>query len=314
MLKKLLFFIVLLLGTTDSYSQIVNRTWLDGLRNATVAIGKIVEKEEIQDSINVKRRFFKVLGTGILVRLTDSTINRPFLITARHLIIDPKTNTYPNSIQVRFSWFEDKNLEENIGITIKLKIDNIPNFLVHPDNDVDLVIIPLDVSQEEAGRSTVAPLSINNFESPDGFYEGRSLFVLGFPGQVPAEFSTKTILRTGSIAWVSPIAPDSNYILIDCNIFPGNSGGPVFTVPTGIDRSGSFNVGGEFKFIGIVSSIFKQPFETLIEEDPLIITDKGKILNIYAISSMALCKVEPAVKVKELLDEVVKIYHTNKSK
>ena len=41
--------------------------------------------------------------------------------------------------------------------------------------------------------------------------------------------------------------------LVDANLMPGNSGGPVFHVPTGVNRFGEFSIGGKLSLIGIVS-------------------------------------------------------------
>ena len=41
--------------------------------------------------------------------------------------------------------------------------------------------------------------------------------------------------------------------MVDANLFPGNSGSPVFRVPTGLTREGSFVLGWRVAFLGIVS-------------------------------------------------------------
>lgn len=53
---------------------------------------------------------------------------------------------------------------------------------------------------------------------------------------------------------MSPGDPTGQPFLIDAMVFPGNSGGPVFRQPTGVDRLGNMNVGGRVSFLGAGSN------------------------------------------------------------
>jgi hypothetical protein len=41
--------------------------------------------------------------------------------------------------------------------------------------------------------------------------------------------------------------------LIDANIYPGNSGGPVIKIPIGVDKYGTYNLSGKPLLLGVVS-------------------------------------------------------------
>lgn len=62
--------------------------------------------------------------------------------------------------------------------------------------------------------------------------EGDGVFVLGFPLGMPGAMRNDTIVRQGIVARVRDWFEDrSKTIMIDANIFPGNSGGPVVLKP-----------------------------------------------------------------------------------
>src|SRR5207237_8206933 len=83
--------------------------------------------------------------------------------------------------------------------------------------------------------------------------EAAQVLVLGYPAAVANDFGRRALLRQGIVAWVSPENPAGKPFLIDANIFPGNSGGPVLLLPTGIDPAGHVLPGGAVKFLGLVS-------------------------------------------------------------
>ena len=119
------------------------------------------------------------------------------------------------------------------------------------------------------------------------------------------EFWTKAILREGIISWIAPIEPGKNRILIDCNVFPGNSGGPVFKMPNGIDKQGNLVLGGKYKFLGIVSErrLSPNPIQAM-GHGPIIINPQGSAL--YSLESMGIGVIEPCTRVLELLNEFKK--------
>jgi hypothetical protein len=84
-------------------------------------------------------------------------------------------------------------------------------------------------------------------------YDGEDVFVLGFPALVGEQYQQRALMRSGIIAWTDSSGPADHEFLIDARIFPGNSGGPVFSSPAGIDRDASISTGKPIRLVGLVS-------------------------------------------------------------
>jgi S1-C subfamily serine protease len=113
------------------------------------------------------------------------------------------------------------------------------------DSDIDVAVINLDAEVltrdgiafsyfksdvHVAGRRYVADLEI---------LEGDFGYVLGFPMGMVGQERNFAIVRQGTIARIRDyLADKSKEILMDCMIFPGNSGGPVITRPEAVDLKG----------------------------------------------------------------------------
>jgi len=70
--------------------------------------------------------------------------------------------------------------------------------------------------------------------------EGDGVFVLGFPMGISGEERNYTIVRNGIIARIQDwLHEKADEFLIDANVFPGNSGGPVVTRPESVQISGT---------------------------------------------------------------------------
>jgi hypothetical protein len=240
-------------------------TWLDVWREATVSIG-IADTANIEqpDGKMVKKKIFIVVGTGVLFYSPWDKTLTPFLVTAKHIFLEPSSAWEPESLKIRFSWFDDKPVDKYFGITLKLKEKGKRIWFPHPNDSVDIACIPLIISPKEAGREKATVMPFGNFVSPEEIYDGAQIQVLGYPSAVGPNYWNKAILRQGIISWSSPTNPEFNEILIDCNIFPGNSGGPVFKVPTGTDRYGNFIAGGKASFLGIVSQMQFAKFPVIV--------------------------------------------------
>jgi hypothetical protein len=120
----------------------------------------------------------------------------------------------------------------------------------------DLAIIPatqglLDRIETEPHR--VLALEPENFADDASTYEGEDLIVLGYPALIGEEYLQRALMRSGVVAWTDPTGASDHEFLIDARIFRGNSGGPVFSTPSGVDRNGSISTGRQFKLLGLVS-------------------------------------------------------------
>jgi hypothetical protein len=222
------------------------------------------------------------------------------LMTAKHVFQYNKLNWHPINLQLRFSDSDTLSFDKYLGIKLTLENSGRKLWYPHPDSTVDLACIPI------SGNSITSTDQVNIATIPYGaiagineIYDGSDIFVLGYPGFAGSEILVKSILRKGTISWTNPNNPLRNPFMIDCNIFPGNSGGPVFTLPTGMEYSGNIKDGGYIKFAGIVTKVYndKEPAIDINGNDVYDNTNK----KIYYLQRSALAEIEPASRVQELL-------------
>lgn len=279
-------------------------SWLDRWREATVAIGakKLVKIGDSPGNL-VEKEIFYVVGTGVVFGLPGQTTGVPWLVTARHVLHDPDKNWTPESVQIRFAWSDDKAVDEDLGITLRIRDKDGPLWVEDESGKVDLAAIPLEIPAKEAGREKIRAIPIENFAEAKDVFEGARVMVFGYPGAIGPEFWTKALVRSGAIAWVNPRDPLGEPLLIDASIFPGNSGGPVFLEAWGMNRSGTFTITpGRLAFLGIISQGRKQP--TALSAGGKRVEFQGQA--IVSESWMGIGLVEPASRVRRLLEQAAK--------
>jgi hypothetical protein len=84
-------------------------------------------------------------------------------------------------------------------------------------------------------------------------YDGADVFILGFPGLVGDQYQQRALMRSGIIAWTDSLGPVEHEFLVDSRIFPGNSGGPVFSSAAGMTRNADISSGKKIKLLGLVA-------------------------------------------------------------
>ena len=113
---------------------------------------------------------------------------------------------------------------------------------------------------------------------------------------------TLPLARRGIISWLPSSEDMPQAILVDTMAFPGNSGGPVFNEPQRWDEYGKvISKPQSPQFIGIVSKAAIQPVELKAVQ---ISGAQAKVFKPFSLDYMGLAQVEPADRVKELLDQV----------
>ncbi len=278
-----------------------SKNWIEAAKDATVAIGS-TRKARVQTLLGeTEKDVFAIVGTGVIMMPPGQEEGPPWLVTAKHVFYAPARKWDPDSIQIRFNWFDRLPVDEYLGITIKLKEKDKRLWIAHPDPLVDLAAVPLDISVREAGRATAGPVPIQAYASANDLYEGGSVLVFGYPGAVGPSYWTSAVVRAGIIAWTNPDKPLSNTFLIDAAIHPGNSGGPVFKVPTGIDRNGNLSLGGKVAFLGIISQGRKEINPLRAAGRQIELQGPAGPTALLTEQWVGIGVVEPAERVKELL-------------
>ena len=194
--------------------------------DSVVAIGKNTVKDD------------KWFATGFIYgysRETSESNYRNFskyLVTNRH-VIESAIDEDPREILLRFNplWGDEPQ-----DITKKLYDENNnPEFTFHPDRDIDVAVFPIDYDSMSAVKEIKfieRPESMDIEQMKSQVSEGDFIYVAGFPMGIVGIKRKSTIIRSGCIARIGDLLrAENSEFLIDSNIFPGNSGGPVFTRP-----------------------------------------------------------------------------------
>lgn len=189
--------------------------------NSVVAIGIIIDDATATQWI----------GTGFIFGVEVATPENgiaPFLVTNQHIlendeIIVVKMNS---SDELSANEYEFDTANGRHIIT------------VHPEG-LDVAVLPLPGNIMNADKADAYPLAAEHLLSIEsagnvGVSEGDGIFAIGFPmALVGYEDQIFPIVKQGCIARIQDwLSGRARHILIDANLFPGNSGGPVFLRPS----------------------------------------------------------------------------------
>ena len=283
-------------------------------RKATVSLGidTLIAYEDRNGKIK-HQRIFMAVGTGVCFYLTVKTGTIPVIVTAKHVFNDPQKKWQPNKLKVRFSAFDSLGVDKYYGFDLILKDSSGINYFPHPEMDVDLAgIIPLNLREENAKNYTQIPYGL--FPDKFDYYEGKEIYTLGYPRGIGSDFMNRAILRKGIISWVpQPFSkPENGTILIDANTFPGNSGGPVFSITKNASVILTDTILQKPLFYGIVSQRRLSYNEIFNEKGEIVKDLEGK--GLFGYESMGIGVIVSAVKVRELLDEFQKLINIIENK
>ena len=143
---------------------------------------------------------------------------------------------------------------EDFGSEVLLRRNGRPFFTASSEFDLAVIPVTADIVKRVMGVDdkwfAVHP---QDFADQASTYDGEDVFVLGFPALVGEQYQQKALMRSGIIAWTDPSGPSEHDFLIDTRIFPGNSGGPVFSSAAGVNRDASISTGKPIKLLGLVS-------------------------------------------------------------
>jgi Trypsin-like peptidase domain len=228
--------------TVSGYSG--SGTWSDLPRRATVAIGQISN-----DQVGVKR--FTTGGAGVVIR---DARNRMFLATARHVFDEPSKKWAPETLQIR-GWRDERtDRYKDFGSVLPVRSNGKPLFIASTKFDLAIIPVTQDILNRLADDNHIVtcadPTSIAGV---DETYDGADVFILGFPGLVGDQYQQRALMRAGIIAWTDSSGPVDHEFLVDARIFPGNSGGPVFSSAAGMTRDAGVATGRPIKLLGLVS-------------------------------------------------------------
>ncbi len=193
--------------------------------DCVVAIGVMNDKNE------------KVwVGTGFLFGKHVSSIPegtkqyKVYLVTNKHVLNGQRT------ILLRFNPQTGQAAKDFVETVVD--INGAPTWTGHPNDQADVAVLGVnpDVLHQEGMKfaffqSDEAILQRADMNTRE-VTEGDSVFVLGFPMGLMAVDHQYVILRSGALARVRDFLDSrSDEYIIDVQVFPGNSGGPVILKP-----------------------------------------------------------------------------------
>jgi len=190
---------------------------------------------------------------GHFISKIDEETNqyRVFLVTNRHVLEGQKV------VYLRFNPREAMPARE---YTLDFKRGENPAvYNTHPDPDIDLAVVPINPNVlDKDGIQFSCFYSDRHIADREslgdlGITEGDFGYILGFPMGLVGEQRSFVVVRQGVIARIRDyLAKASKEILMDCMIFPGNSGGPVITKPEAMAIRGTKTQSGAC-LIGVVA-------------------------------------------------------------
>ncbi len=185
---------------------------------------------------------FSFVGTGVIIDVDG----QHHVLTAKHNVIDPKTGSFIDSdLLIGYNSKDGKIETQQIQNT---KNDLKVEWMTHKSTSVDLAIMPFGFNSKYDDVKSIE----KDFSAPtDKLEQMYDVFFTGFLPDVLNEQRADAVLRKGI---VSRIDADKT-ILIEAYAYPGNSGSPVFVMPTPSRDHVSIVVGTDelaFKFVGII--------------------------------------------------------------
>ena len=174
----------------------------------------------------------------------------------------------------------------------------------HPKNEVDIALVPVNLQllrdkkiQFSSFLSNKAVANIKKMKEV-GITEGDFTYILGFPMGIVGEKRNTVLVRSGTIARIRDALSKSNdEFLIDAQIFPGNSGGPVISKPEGMAIKGTKAQKAAY-LIGIV--------KTYVPYEDVAVSVQTKRPRVIFSENSGLAAAHPIDFVQEVCKELVR--------
>ncbi|MFG5466616.1 serine protease [Enterococcus faecalis] len=209
------------------------------------------------------------VGTGFFYKMRVETNGdfKPVIVTNRHVLEDANEL----SIRLRCEHKDGSIINRDFPIT------NLEgNVVFHPNPDIDLAVFPFPGLYVIASLFELTPLityvseeDIPNENEIEKLSPIEDVIVIGYPNGLWDDINVRPLVRRGITASDYKLDYQNKpQFIIDCSIFPGSSGSPVFLYNTGPYQEGNdvFLTGVRVKFLGINSSVFIQNLEGDIVE------------------------------------------------
>jgi Trypsin-like peptidase domain len=167
-----------------------------------------------------------------------------YFVTARHVLIDLQTHQ-PIAQQVELRSFspDPSDKGQNILQVNLAQLQQAGALKIHPSADVAAFKVGSLSGDPKASQTLTFSSGVTQIKAASGIVGApeetfqlfadvkisNDVYIFGYPDslgleQVPQLARDKPLLRSGIVAGTNP---EKKTIVIDCPVFPGNSGGPV---------------------------------------------------------------------------------------
>lgn len=190
------------------------------------------------------------IATGFF--FTDDQRNL-YLVTNKHVIYGDRyfENPEPEINKIKSNLHTNpQNLSQNEEVTFELFDGEERRWLEHPNRDVDVVLIPVNIDRQ---RYTIAPIDKTFIEASNIQVGLEKILVMGYPYGWYDTANNLPIIRIGHLSSPFKIPFQGKPIMLgDVETHPGMSGGPVFMRLedyTTIEDSGATKHMGQYRII-----------------------------------------------------------------
>ncbi|CDH05746.1 SEC-C motif domain protein [Xenorhabdus bovienii str. oregonense] len=224
-------------------------------------------------------------GTGyIFSPLVEGNAAYPCIVTNKHVL--------SGGIEVHFNLtLMHENGGPDIGNHEVIVLQDLKNhWFLHPNNDVDLAIIPISTALNEHrknGKEYFFSILGKEFLASESLLDELSsmeeIMMIGYPNGLWDSVHNLPIIRRG----ITATSPKIKYngkpeFLIDAACFPGSSGSPVFLSNVGgyLDKNGKTQFGTRIALLGTLYAGPQSVIQGEIESSDLLTDVKTKITSL----------------------------------
>jgi hypothetical protein len=205
-------------------------------------------------------------GTAFLLGLADSRLNGglfTYLVTNRHMA-QPGIEKGSSCQQPTYDLRVDTRVPNRAGSYSM--VEEVPLAWTFPaDPSVDLAIAPIGIDQNKLDVMFLpSTLLMSNADvARNKVEEGDSVLFTGLFVQMKGQTHSEPIVREGKIAMMpkeqipTTLPANGDIYLVDCHVFGGNSGSPMFVNLAGQRESGLI-AGLNYKLLGVVSGYVRE--------------------------------------------------------
>lgn len=169
----------------------------------------------------------KAFGTGFLVAMKDKRARGgvvPVMVTSTHLV----RSAGAGAIYMPLRGFDASGNLSVALLEVVPRHKGVPFYVKHPRLDVAAFRVRLPTGVEAPLLLTL--LEEKNFDSDEDPRAGEEVAFVGFPEGQSTSLGMFPVLRSGKVASLDQSLFGLRSFLINGDVYPGDSGGPVFRI------------------------------------------------------------------------------------